>query len=128
MNKFLLVMLGGSLGAASRYGITLLAVRLAGVRFPWGTLAVNLAGCFLIGLIYGLVERGIGISPSVRLFFVTGFLGAMTTFSTFGWETMSAGMSGNYLAAAGNILANNLGGLGLVIAGYQVSRLFVQGT
>lgn len=126
MNKILLVMLGGSLGAGCRYGITLLAVRLAGTRFPWGTLAVNLGGCFLIGLVYGLVERGVGISPSVRLFFVTGFLGALTTFSTFGWETMNAGMVGNYPAAAGNFLANNLGGLALVVAGYQVAKWFLQ--
>ncbi|MCK7512391.1 MAG: hypothetical protein MZV70_55695 [Desulfobacterales bacterium] len=51
-------MLGGSIGALSRYSVSLLAVKLFGVRFPWGTLIVNLSGCFLIGLSFALAERG----------------------------------------------------------------------
>ena len=76
-------MAGGSIGALSRYGVSLLAVSLFGSRFPWGTLIVNLAGCFLIGLSFALAERGSTIMhPSMRLFFVTGYLGALTTFDS----------------------------------------------
>jgi CrcB protein len=122
--KILLVLLGGSIGALSRYGVSLLAVKLFGVKFPWGTLIVNLSGCFLIGLAFAWGERGFNImTPSVRLFFITGYLGALTTFSTFGLETMTALQEGRYLVAAGNILANNIIGITLVFLGMAVGRL-----
>ena len=57
MTKFLLVMLGGSAGALCRYGLTLLAAKYIGTRFPWGTLLANLIGCFLIGVAFALAER-----------------------------------------------------------------------
>ncbi len=122
--KILLVMLGGSLGALSRYGVSLLAVQLFGTRFPWGTLIVNLVGCFFIGLAFALGERGLSImNPSMRLFFMTGYLGALTTFSTYGLETMNALRSGRYLVTTANILANNVIGSALVILGLIVGRL-----
>lgn len=122
--KILLVMAGGSLGALSRYGVSLLAVYLFGTRFPWGTLAVNLAGCFLIGLAFALGDRGLNImNPSVRLFFMTGYLGALTTFSTYGLETVNAVRGGNYFASTANILANNVIGCALVFLGLVVGRL-----
>jgi CrcB protein len=122
--KILFVLLGGSLGALSRYGVSLLAVKLFGVKFPWGTLIVNLSGCFLIGLAFAWGERGLGImNPSVRLFFMTGFLGALTTFSTFGLEIVTALQEGRYLVAAANILANNVVGIALVFSGMVVGRL-----
>ena len=71
--KILLVMAGGSIGALSRYAVSLWAVKLLGTRFPWGTLTVNLSGCFLIGLAFALAERGLSImNPSMRLFFHDG--------------------------------------------------------
>ena len=89
--KILLVMAGGSIGALSRYGVSLVAAQLLGTKFPWGTLIVNLSGCFLIGLAFTLAERGLSImNPSIRLFFITGFFGALTTFSTFGLETVNS--------------------------------------
>jgi fluoride exporter len=122
--KILLVLLGGSFGALTRYGVSLLAVKLLGLRFPWGTLIVNLSGCFLIGLAFTWGERGLAImNPSVRLFFMTGFLGALTTFSTFGLETMTALQTGRYLVVAANILANNVFGIALVFLGMVVGRL-----
>ena len=100
--KILLVLLGGSLGALSRYGVSLLAVKLFGVKFPWGTLIVNLSGCFLIGLAFAWGERGFGImNPSVRLFFMTGYLGALTTFSTFGLETSNCPAGGEIPGGGG---------------------------
>jgi fluoride exporter len=117
-------MLGGSIGALSRYGVSILAVKMFGARFPWGTLIVNLAGCFLIGLAFGLAERGSGImSPSMRLFFVTGYLGALTTFSTYALETANAVRAQDHLVATLNFTANNLLGVALVFAGMWVVKL-----
>jgi CrcB protein len=120
--KILFVLLGGSLGALCRYGVSLASVRLYGESFPWGTLAVNLAGCFLIGLAFALgVERNV-ISPSFRLFFVTGFLGALTTFSTYALESINFSRDGQAMTTVLNLLANNVGGLLLVIGGLWVGK------
>jgi CrcB protein len=124
MIKVLLVMAGGSIGALSRYGVALLAIRLFGSRFPWGTLIVNLAGCFLIGLSFALAERGSGVmNPSIRLFFVTGYLGALTTFSTFSVETVTSIQAGDNLVAWPNFLSNNILGMALVFLGMWVGRI-----
>ena len=122
--KILLVMAGGSIGALSRYDVSLWAARLLGTRFPWGTLTVNLAGCFLIGLAFALAERGFSVmNPSMRLFFVTGYLGALTTFSTYGLETVNSLHEGTYIVVVSNFLANNVLGAALVILGMLVGRL-----
>ena len=122
--KILLVMAGGSIGALSRYGVSLLAAQLFGTKFPWGTLIVNLSGCFLIGLSFALADRGISImNPSMRLFFVTGYLGALTTFSTFGLETANSMRAGTHLVTVANVLSNNLLGGALVFLGMLVGRL-----
>jgi fluoride exporter len=111
-------------GALSRFGISLLAAQLFGTRFPWGTLMVNLSGCFLIGLAFTMADRGLGImNPSIRLFFMTGYLGALTTFSTFGLETVNAFREGRYLVSVANILTNNIIGSALVFLGLVVGRL-----
>ena len=124
MMKILLVMIGGSLGALSRYGVGLLAVKLFGGRFPWGTLIVNLTGCFLIGLAFALAERGIGImTPNARLFFVTGYLGALTTFSTFAMETVNSVRAETHLVTFANFFANSLVGAALVFLGLWLGRL-----
>jgi len=123
MEKLLLVMVGGGLGAASRYGISLLTVKMWGTRFPWGTLTVNLAGCFLIGLLFGLSDRVRLLTPDMRLLMITGFLGALTTFSTFSMETISAGRSGMMFQPLANILINNLGGLALTFLGLWIGSV-----
>ena len=117
--KILLVMVGGGIGALSRYGVSLLAAQLFGARFPWGTLIVNLSGCFLIGLSFALADRGLSImNPSMRLFFVTGFLGGLTTFSTYGLETVNSMRAGTHLVTAANFLSNNVIGAGLGFFGH----------
>jgi fluoride exporter len=122
--KILLVMAGGCIGALSRYAVSLLAAQLFGTKFPWGTLIVNLSGCFLIGLSFALADRGLNImNPSVRLFFVTGYLGALTTFSTFGLETVNSMRAGTHLVTVANFLSNNLIGGALVFLGMLVGRL-----
>ena len=125
MGNILFVMLGGSLGALCRYGVNLLSVRLWGSYFPFGTLIVNLAGCFLIGIAFGLGEKSNLMSPAARLFFVTGFLGALTTFSSYAVETIGAGNDGSFQVAILNVLANNICGFLLVVAGMWTTRYFV---
>jgi CrcB protein len=119
MNKLLLVFIGGGIGSATRYGTTLLAGKWLGTGFPWGTLAVNLTGCFLIGIIFGLAERSNLVQPSTRLFFVTGFLGGLTTFSSYAVESVVAFRS-SALLALGNVAVNNLAGLALVALGFTL--------
>lgn len=123
LTKIALVMTGGSVGALSRYGISLLSVRLFGTGFPWGTLLVNLGGCFLIGISLALADRTHLMNPSARLFFVTGFLGALTTFSTYGYETFSAIHAGSHWLALGNMLLNNVLGLFLVFLGFRLGSI-----
>ena len=123
LDKWLLVMLGGSLGAASRYAVSLLTARLWGPQFPYGTMVVNLAGCFLIGLLFALADRSRLLTPDVRLLLITGYLGALTTFSTFSLETVNAGRAGLTLQSLTNILINNLGGLSLTWLGLRLGGL-----
>lgn len=123
LKKVSIVMLGGSLGAASRYSIGLLAAKTWGTQFPWGTLTVNLIGCFLIGLIFALADRVRLLTPDMRLLLITGFLGALTTFSSFSLETVNAGRAGLTLQPVVNILVNNLGGLVLTFTGLWLGGL-----
>jgi fluoride exporter len=123
LNKVSIVMLGGSLGAASRYSIGLLTAKAWGTQFPYGTLMVNLTGCFLIGLIFALAERVRMLTPDMRLLLITGFLGALTTFSSFSLETVNAGRAGLTLQPVVNILVNNLGGLALTFLGLWLGGL-----
>lgn len=121
--NLIIIMVGGSLGAASRYLIGIMAARAWGVNFPWGTLIVNMVGCFLIGLIFALAESVRLLTPGLRLFLITGFLGALTTFSSFSLETTNAVRSGLTLQPVMNIMINNLGGFGLTFLGYWLGSL-----
>ncbi|HTX73962.1 MAG TPA: fluoride efflux transporter CrcB [Rectinemataceae bacterium] len=114
--SLVLVFLGGGIGSTGRYLISLLAASLFGDAFAWGTLAVNLGGCFVIGLLAGLADRSL-ISREFRIFFVSGLLGGLTTFSSFSLETVRL-MGTGLLGKAGlNIAANALLGLGLTALG-----------
>ncbi len=117
----LLVIIGGGIGSACRYLFSLLAVKWFGNNFPIGTLGVNLFGCFLIGLSFSLASRNI-ISPTIRLLLMTGFLGGLTTFSTYGLESANFIGNGAILTALTNIAVNNLGGLALVFLGLWLGK------
>jgi CrcB protein len=123
IKKISIVMLGGSFGAASRYVIGLLAAKAGGAQFPWGTLTVNLIGCFLIGLIFALSDRVRMLTPDMRMLIITGYLGALTTFSSFSLETVAAARAGLTLQPFLNILINNLGGLALTFIGLWLGSL-----
>ncbi len=121
MNRWLAVALGGALGSVARYGIGVMAARFLGAAFPWGTLAVNLAGCLAIGAGAAIAESR-GASEATRLFLFAGVLGGFTTFSAFGLETARLFGDGQSARAAANVAANLLGGLIAVWAGTAFGR------
>lgn len=122
MRDIALVALGGALGSVLRWSMTGALARLSrDAAFPWGTLAVNLAGSCVIGLVLTLAfERG-ALPPAARLFVVTGILGGFTTFSAFSWEGLVLLRDGHLLAAAGYIGGSVLGGLAAAAAGAAVA-------
>ena len=127
MLTVVVVALAGALGALGRWGLSRAAVRWLGTGFPYGTLLVNLLGCFLLGLIMPIALHSDKISPSLRLAITVGFLGALTTFSTFSYETVVLLDGGNWLKAGGNILTNLVGGLGVTLAGFALGRTLTGG-
>lgn len=113
---------GGFLGALLRYGLSGLVHRLFPLTtFPYGTLAANLSGCLLIGVIAGLAESRQLFGPEIRLFAMIGILGGFTTFSTFGYETFNMIRDSEYAGALGNVGLNVLLGVVLVWAGYALT-------
>jgi CrcB protein len=87
MERFLWICLAGALGTGTRYLVSSWAGRSFGASFPWGTLFVNVAGCFLIAAIMSVAIRSATFSPNLRLALTTGFLGGLTTYSSFNYET-----------------------------------------
>lgn len=118
----LLVALGGALGALTRYTVTLVAASFLGSSFPYGTLIVNGAGSFLIGLLAFFTQCF--PSPLASAFLVTGFLGGLTTFSSMMNEIMQLFLAGQLLEGCAYLLSQLLIGLLAVFAGYfLMSRL-----
>ena len=114
---------GGSVGATVRYLTVVVGARVFGGRFPVGTVVANLVGCFLAGLLVGLLERRLVLSPTMELAVFTGFLGALTTLSAFSLETMSFLRDGSWGLAVTHIVLNAVLGIVMVVAGLAVSRI-----
>jgi CrcB protein len=107
-HAYLLVALGSAFGGASRLYVSTLVARGLGTAFPWGTLAVNVAGCLLVGALGALFEPSnpLHIREDVRVLLVVGVLGGFTTFSAFSLETLLLVQRGQALAAAGYVVAS----------------------
>ena len=106
-----------------RYGLSGLVHRKVSLStFPYGTLTVNLLGCFLIGVFAGFAESRQLFGPEFRRFALIGLLGGFTTYSTFGYETFAMIRDAEYLRAAGNVAIHVVLGLALVWAGYGLTR------
>ena len=123
--RLLLVCLGGALGSGLRYLFGLLAARLLGLTFPFGTLGVNLLGSFLISLIIGLLLSAGGsapISPTLRLFLTTGVMGGLTTYSAFNHEVLTLLEDGAQPRALLYVAVTLLGCLAMGASGLWLSR------
>lgn len=121
---YLLVGLGGFLGANARYLVADWIGMRYGTSFPYGTLVINVSGSFVIGLFLVLVTERFLIHPNWRLFFSVGFLGAYTTFSTFSFESLALMQNGFWLLSLLNIVGSVLLGLTATLSGVMLARLF----
>jgi CrcB protein len=116
-----LVALGGAIGSVLRWALVLLAAHRVGPGFPWGTLAVNVAGSFAIGVVAELAAGG-ALSPPARIFLATGILGGFTTFSAFSLETLLLARDGLPLSALVYSVGSVVVGLGAAYVGTLLAR------
>jgi CrcB protein len=121
--KLLCLAVAGAAGALARYGLAGLVQRAAGGTFPWGTLAVNVTGCFAAGLLWALFEDRVSISGELRVVILVGFMGAFTTFSALILETGELVRVAEWRMAAANLVLHNGIGLGVFFAGTALGRL-----
>ncbi len=117
MTELAVIAAGGALGAVGRYGLSLWVDRRMGAHLPHGTLVVNVLGCLALGALLAYIEDANGFSPRLRLFLATGLLGAFTTFSTFGAETVALARAGQMTSALANVALNVVLGLAAVMVG-----------
>jgi CrcB protein len=123
--RLLLICLGGAVGTGMRYLAGGAAARWLGPELPWGTLAVNLVGSFLIGLIQQVGTSTLVLSDTTRLFLTVGIMGGLTTYSSFSYETIKLAESGAWLEASANVLATTTSCLLLCFLGIATGRWLV---
>ena len=114
--------MGGAAGTGARYLVSGWALDWLGMRFPFGTLVVNVVGSFLISAIMQVALATDLVSPELRLVLTVGFLGGFTTFSSFSYETVKLLQDGAWLVAGLNIAANVFGCLAACFVGFAVSK------
>jgi CrcB protein len=124
INTYVIIASGGAIGACLRFFLTQQSIKLLGKGFPFGTLAVNVIGSFALGCLYMWIEQEQReISDNVRLFVGVGLLGALTTFSTFSYDTLLLFQQSEYIKALLNLFLN----LGLCMFGVWLAVLLVKG-
>src|SRR5882672_2859817 len=122
--KIFLIALFGAIGTLARYGLQgVVQIRMGGT-FPYGTLLINLTGCFLLGLIGQFTLNRMVISPDIRMAIAVGFFGGYTTFSSFGWETAKMLEDGEWIRATTYVGASVFAGLLLSVAGIRLANKF----
>ena len=123
LQKVIALAVAGALGTLARYGLCGLVSKYNGTGFPWGTLAVNLTGCFLAGLLWALFEHRWPMSTEMKLLVLVGFMGAFTTFSAFILETGHLVRSASWTHAAVNVAIQNTLGLVALFSGAALGRM-----
>ena len=121
IKNILAVGAGSFVGGAARYLVSL-GMKGIGKGFPWATLAVNLVGCLMIGLLWGLLSRNAAENTSWGLFLTVGLCGGLTTFSTFSKEALAMLQTGQIWGFASYIAISVLAGIALVALGYYIAR------
>jgi CrcB protein len=120
------VALGGGIGATARHGVNVWSARMFGSDFPWHTLIVNVAGCFAMGLLTGLLALKLNLSQEARAFLTTGILGGFTTFSAFSLDVALLVERKAMLAAGAYAAGSVVLSLAAVFAGLHLIRLAAQ--
>jgi CrcB protein len=122
--EVILVTIGGGIGSASRYLVSTWAAARFGADFPYGTLIVNVVGCFIIGAFMTVATERLIVSPYWRLFVTVGIVGGFTTFSSFSYETLHLLQEADALRAFYNFSLNVLVGFSATWLGIGLARLF----
>ena len=122
LKSIFIVGIGSFIGGAIRYIISTLMKSSCNTFLPWGTLTINLLGCFTIGIIYALFSKHTSTSNSLFLLLTTGFCGGFTTFSTFANESLQMLQNGNISGFITYILLSLIAGLALVALGYWIIK------
>jgi fluoride exporter len=120
--RYFLIALFGAVGTLARYGLQGVVQIKAGSTFPYGTLLINLTGCFFLGLIGQATLNRIIVPPEWRVAIAVGFFGGYTTFSSFGWETAKMLEAGEWLWAGTYVAASVIFGLLLSVAGIHLAN------
>ena len=125
MGAYLAVAAGGAIGSVGRFWMTGAMTALTGARFPWGTLAINILGSMVIGLVAGitLTAHRMGMHPDIRIFLMTGICGGFTTFSAFSLQTLELIQTGDIAPALGYALGSVALCLLAVWGGWLLGRL-----
>lgn len=121
--KILWLAIAGVIGTLCRYWLGGLVQRAYGGVFPWGTFAVNMAGCFLFGMVWAAAEERMLIGAELRAILLIGFMGAFTTFSSFIFETGQLMRDSQWALVAGNMILQNVTGLVMFFLGIYAGRL-----
>ena len=123
MQKYLWIALGGALGSIARFWIGSEVGSRMGIKFPYGTLIVNISACLIIGFSVTYLGRRADLSPAWRYLIPIGFVGAYSTFSTYEWETLSTLRSGAFFLAALYAVGSLILGLAAVWAGSMLGEI-----
>lgn len=123
MTKLFVIGLAGFIGTLTRYWMSGIVARRYGETFPAGTLVVNLFGCFLVGLLFYILQERFLVNETLRTVILIGFLGGFTTFSSFGLQTFTLLQDGEFGLAVLNVSVANIVGLVLVCGGYTLAKV-----
>ena len=121
--KIIMILAGGGLGAVARYTLGSQIDKNLNLSFPVGIFFVNLLGCFLIGLIVSIFENKLIFSENLKIFLIVGFLGSLTTFSTFAFDNYNFMTQKNILLLFANIFLTNTFGLLMVLIGIKTVKI-----
>lgn len=122
--KIVLLGLSGALGTILRVALSGFVQRISGGQFPWGTVTVNVVGCFLFGLVWAVTEPWLKTGQEVRFLVLGGFMGAFTTFSTYVFDLNGLAQADRWGALVGNFALQNVLGFAVLLGGLALGRAF----
>ena len=123
ISSLLIVGVGSFIGGAIRYLLSLFMKNLCGQGFPWGTLSVNLLGCFLFGIVFAIFSKSSSTDSTLYLLLTTGICGGFTTFSTFANESIQMLQHGNIFGFIAYVATSVIAGLALIALGYWIVKV-----